>query len=331
MSAIQKKLNKGEVLFRENDSSDACYVVKTGKIVITKAKGSSEIELASIGPGQMFGEMAFFDGAQRSASARAAQDTTVIALPFSSLNAQFDTFPQWLRSMVKTINDNLRDANKRIKNLEQSQKGDAKMFPPHIITRLCAIIALVSHRYGEKTPAGVVVPSGTLRNFTIQVFGEPTHKMQKMMDILVGMQLMKIEDLGEGRTKVTVLNLQLINDFVDFYNTWLFTDEKKRIKIDKDDVKLLRALAFYGAKSTAKDKAGLVKVNLTQIQNDSMKDLGHLIQVNAWNGLTEKGLITERMQEPDGGQSCGCKLDEVQKILPFWEIVYAIESNDRAD
>ncbi len=329
VSAVQRKLEKGEVLFRENDPSDACYVVKTGKVVITKAKGNSEIELAALGPGQMFGEMAFFDGQPRSATAKAGQDSTVIALPFSSLNAQFDTFPQWLKAMVKTINDHLREANKRIKNLEQAQKGDAKMFPPHIITRLCAIIALIAHRYGEKVEQAVVVPAGLLRNFTIQVFGEPTHKMQKMMDILCGLQLMKVEDLGEGKTRVSVLNLQLLNDFVDFYNTWLFTDEKKRIKIEKDEIKLLRALAFYGAKTTAKDRGGLPKVNLNQIQNESMKDLGYLVQVSAWNTLTEKGLMTERMQEADG-QSAGIKLDEIQRILPFWDIIYAIEANDRS-
>ena len=152
MSAASKQLNKGDILFREGDPSDACYVVKSGKISITKVKGNAEIELANLGPGQMFGEMAFFDNKPRSAGAKASADATVIILPFTSLTQQFQTFPQWLKAMVKTINDNLREANKRIKNLEQASKGDDKMFPPYTITKLVAILTLVAHRYGEKQP-----------------------------------------------------------------------------------------------------------------------------------------------------------------------------------
>ncbi|MBX9765714.1 MAG: cyclic nucleotide-binding domain-containing protein, partial [Bdellovibrionales bacterium] len=80
MSGV-RQLARGELLFREGDPSDACYVVKTGKIAIVKAKGSSEIELANIGPGQMFGEMAFFDAKPRSAGAKATVDATVVVLP----------------------------------------------------------------------------------------------------------------------------------------------------------------------------------------------------------------------------------------------------------
>ena len=72
MSGVSKKLEKGQLLFREGDPSDAMYVIKKGKITITKTKGDSEVELASMGPGQMFGEMAFFDQKPRSANARAA-------------------------------------------------------------------------------------------------------------------------------------------------------------------------------------------------------------------------------------------------------------------
>src|SRR5437660_6377725 len=119
MSAI-KKLNKGDVLFKEGDSSDAIYVIKSGRIAITKAKGNGEIILAEKKTGEMLGEMAFFDDKPRSAGAKAIADTEVIALPFSSLHAQFKTFPEWLKAMVRTVNGQLRDANARIKNLESA-------------------------------------------------------------------------------------------------------------------------------------------------------------------------------------------------------------------
>jgi CRP/FNR family cyclic AMP-dependent transcriptional regulator len=326
MAAIQKNLNKGDILFREGDPSDAAYVVKTGRISITKAKGNSEIELKAAGPGEMFGEMAFFDSKPRSASAKASSnDTVVVALPFSALNAQFQTFPQWLRAMIKTINENLREANKRIKNLEQAQKGDDVLFPPHTITKLTAIISLVGTKYGEKTADGVIVPSGTLRNYTIQVFQEATHKMQKMMTILQALDYMKVEDLGEGRQRITVKKLEQIGEFVDFYNKWLFTEESKRVQIEIAELKLMKALSFYGKNVTPNDK-GLTKINLTQIQNESMKDLGYLVQITQWSGLIEKAVISDKISEPPNIFT-QVDMKELDRILPFWELVYAIQGS----
>ena len=168
-------LKKGDPLFAEGDSSDAMYVVKSGGIAITKRKGDGEIELARIMPGQLFGEMAFFDNRPRSAGARAAlPGTVVIALPFSALHAQFKTFPEWLKSMVRTVNENLRNANKRIQALEKLEKEDEQKFPPHTVTKLCGILTLVAARHGEKEShedkESLVVPGGTLRNYTIQIF-----------------------------------------------------------------------------------------------------------------------------------------------------------------
>src|SRR5580658_4298794 len=130
MSNAIKKLNKGDFLFREGDSSDAIYVIKSGRIAITKAKGSGEIVLAEKKSGEMLGEMAFFDDKPRSAGAKAVMDSEVIMLPFSALHAQFKTFPEWLKAMVKTVNGQLRDANARIKNLEAASSGEEEMFPP---------------------------------------------------------------------------------------------------------------------------------------------------------------------------------------------------------
>ena len=140
MSAGVKKVVKGGYLFRENDPSDAMYVIKKGRLTITKAKGSKEIVLAELGPGEMLGEMAFFANNPRSAGAKAAEDSEAIALPFTALHAQFKTFPEWLKAMVKTVNTHLRMANQRIKNLESTDTQEDVMFPPHSITKFCAII-----------------------------------------------------------------------------------------------------------------------------------------------------------------------------------------------
>ncbi|MBX3022529.1 MAG: Crp/Fnr family transcriptional regulator [Bdellovibrionales bacterium] len=324
MSGGVKKLGKGDILFREGDASDAMYVIKSGRIAITKAKGSGEIILAEKVGGEMLGEMAFFDNKPRSAGAKAVQDTEVIALPFTSLHAQFKTFPEWLKAMVRTINGQLRDANTRIKNLEAATTGAEEMFPPHMITRLSAIISLVGFKCGEKVETGLVVPYSVLREYCIQIFQQPTNKLDKLMEILMALQIMKVEELGEGKKRITILNHKVLTEFTDWYNKYLFTEQAKRITVEDKEMPTLRALVFYGKKATPDDK-GFVKVNLTEMQNSSMRDLNTLFSVNEADPLAEKGLVQEKQSEQGGALSMKFRLSDLETVLPFWEIVYTLK------
>lgn len=324
MSGGVKKLGKGDILFREGDPSDAMYVIKSGRIAITKAKGSGEIILAEKVGGEMLGEMAFFDNKPRSAGAKAVQDTEVISLPFVALHAQFKTFPEWLKAMVRTINGQLRDANTRIKNLEAATTGNEEMFPPHMVTRLCAIISLIGFKCGEKVENGLVVPYSVLRDYTIQIFQAPTNKLDKIMEVLSALQIMKVEELGEGKKRITILNHATLTGFTDWYNKYLFTEQAKRITVDDKEMPTLRALVFYGKKATPDDK-GMVKVSLTDMQNNSMRDLNHLFSVNDADTLAEKGLVQEKQSEQGGSLSMKFRLADLESILPYWEIVYTLK------
>lgn len=327
LSGQVKELKKGDILFRENDPSDCLYVIKKGRIAVTKAKGSGEIELAELGAGEMIGEMAFFDNAPRSAGGRAKTDSVVIVLPFSALYAQFKNFPEWLKAMVKTINTKLRDANKKIKNLEQLSKEEPTMFSSHMITRLCAIISLVGFKAGEKTEGlaegEVEINYFMLRNYCIQIFQAPTTKLDKMMEALQGFQIMTVEEIGEGRKKVVIKKLKFLGDFVDWYNEYLFKDESKRITIEEKDMPALKALNFYGSKLEP-DAKGEVEVNLTEVQNHSMEHLGFLVDVNATDQLAQKGLVQDKQSGEGGVLTQRFVLADVKRILPYWEMVFAL-------
>lgn len=317
-----RTLKKNEILFKEGDASDAMYVIKSGKIAITKVKGSSEVVLAELGAGDMLGEMAFFDNKPRSAGARAMTDTVVIVLPFRALNAQFKTFPEWLKAVIRSVNNHLRNANQKIKNLEKTAEDETQLFSPYVVTRLVSILGLVSNSFGEKTPEGIIVPAGTLRRYTIQIFQQPTNKMQKLMELLQGLGHLKIEDLGEGRQKITVFNAGFLIGFADFYNDWLFKSEDKRTTIEEKEMKALKALIFYGKKATPDAKTYRVKVNLTQMQNDSMRDLGFLFSPDDVNSLAEKKVTSDKISE-EGSLAVSFSLDELETITPYWELIHA--------
>ncbi len=320
--AETKKIPKDYYLFRDGDAPDAMYLIKSGSFAITKTKGSSEVTLAEIGPGAMVGEMALFDKKPRSANVKALKDSEVVALPYNALEAQLDTLPVWIRAIMKTLNENIREANKKIKSLENTN-NEADRYAPHVVNKLISIINFVGLRYGQKEGNVLLVPQYRLRNTTIQIFQEATNKMQTMLSALEALGFMKVEELGEGKQKISNFQPELLFEFVDWYNDWLFKQEKEKVAVNAEEVKLLEGVLHF-AKKAQTDAKGLKKINLNEMQNESMKELGFLIKVEELNGLIEKKFLSEKTTS-DTAVFVTVKQEEVEPIAKYWKIIWDLK------
>lgn len=76
-----KEMGEGKTVFIENMLGESLYLIKQGTIRISKmmAEGDEEV-LVVLGSSDVFGEMAIFDGAHRSATARVAEDAILLCL-----------------------------------------------------------------------------------------------------------------------------------------------------------------------------------------------------------------------------------------------------------
>ena len=71
---------RGEVIFREQTSADACYFVQSGRVRLVKHGRNVERSYAILGPGEIFGEEVLADGVLRNASAVALDDADVFVI-----------------------------------------------------------------------------------------------------------------------------------------------------------------------------------------------------------------------------------------------------------
>lgn len=79
--AVPRSWQRGEVIFREGDEGDTCYVVRSGAVLLTRQhRDGRTLAIAELRAGQMFGELALFRGERRSATAEALETTTALAL-----------------------------------------------------------------------------------------------------------------------------------------------------------------------------------------------------------------------------------------------------------
>ena len=84
----------GEVIFEEGSTGDDFYIVLQGDVVVEKGRGEAARELARMGPGEFFGEMALFDDEPRSATCRAATPTTLLSLDRSRFHGLMEQLPR---------------------------------------------------------------------------------------------------------------------------------------------------------------------------------------------------------------------------------------------
>lgn len=78
----QVSIEAGHNVFREGDIGDSFFVLIAGEVVIGKNRGDQFVELARLGVGDCFGEMALVGKHVRTATVRANRD--VVAMRFYS-------------------------------------------------------------------------------------------------------------------------------------------------------------------------------------------------------------------------------------------------------
>src|ERR1700712_271100 len=113
--AVPRSFPAATRVFHEGDSSDACYIVSEGSFRVTREHSDGRaITLATLGPGEIFGELAMLDGDKRSASAESITDGTLLALPANDVRSLLARNPEIALKLVAGLVRRLRAANARL-------------------------------------------------------------------------------------------------------------------------------------------------------------------------------------------------------------------------
>lgn len=113
--AIPRSYPKGVRVFHEGDSSDACYIVRAGDLRVTREHPDGRaIALATLGPGDFFGELAMIDGGSRSASVETLADAELLALPAVDVRRVIAENGDIAAKLIVAITRRLRETNERV-------------------------------------------------------------------------------------------------------------------------------------------------------------------------------------------------------------------------
>lgn len=115
---LEEKFRQDEFLFYEGDSPQGLFILKEGKVKIIKhSSRGKDVILRLIGPEEMFGEVAAFDGRPYPASAQALEDSMVLHLPQRDFLQLLQQHPAIALRVIEDLGRKLRDANDLIRAL----------------------------------------------------------------------------------------------------------------------------------------------------------------------------------------------------------------------
>jgi CRP/FNR family transcriptional regulator, cyclic AMP receptor protein len=113
--ALPRRFEPGEVVFREGDASDTCYVVREGHARAVRTHGDGRtITLATFGPGDIFGELAMFEDERRSATIEAIEPTSVVGVLGPDMRRLMKQHPEIAARLVIALGRRLREMNERL-------------------------------------------------------------------------------------------------------------------------------------------------------------------------------------------------------------------------
>jgi CRP/FNR family cyclic AMP-dependent transcriptional regulator len=100
---FEKEYGAGETIFMQGDAGKALFVVVSGTVSIYRVGHEAEEALATLTPGNYFGELALIDDHPRFAGARAAEPSTLMIL----YKSDFDHLIEGHSTIAITVMGNL--------------------------------------------------------------------------------------------------------------------------------------------------------------------------------------------------------------------------------
>jgi CRP/FNR family cyclic AMP-dependent transcriptional regulator len=198
--AVPRRFEPGQVVFREGDQSDTCYVVREGRARAVRSHGDGRtITLATFGPGDIFGELAMFEDERRSATVEALEPTSVVGVLGPDMRRLMVEHPQIAARLVIALGRRLRETNERLSR--QSFQT--------VQSRVAAILSeLVAHEVAAGNGPADVLVTATQADLA-QLAGSSRESASRFLAVLE-----RAGVISQGRGRLTVHDPKALGQYV---------------------------------------------------------------------------------------------------------------------
>jgi CRP-like cAMP-binding protein len=140
-----RNIKKKGLVYSEGDCADKLYILKEGRIKITRlAEDGKELTMDIIEPGDIFGELTLAGETERETNAEALEDSFICTISRKQFESFLSMRPNLTLTITKWIGMRLRKIENRFENLIFQDVG----------TRLNTLLENLAEKYGKDVEGG---------------------------------------------------------------------------------------------------------------------------------------------------------------------------------
>ncbi len=138
---------ENDFLFEEGDVGDCAYIIESGSVELSIDKGGKILIIATLGEGEVLGEMAIIDKRPRTATARALEETKTIAIPLDYIEQKIEAADPTVRLFLRLVMERYRDIHARLSHVLESMSSSHDEAPGDEIDSPTAEIKNIMSQY----------------------------------------------------------------------------------------------------------------------------------------------------------------------------------------
>ena len=129
---ITVRLNKGEIIFSQGDTGDELYFIVRGKVKVLRGQGTDQTEIAELGPGDTFGEIALISDKPRTATVEVSEEVELYLLSKADFETLLKMSPELQNAGIKLVSERLeglcdKDSTFKQEAFEWQNKAQKKL------------------------------------------------------------------------------------------------------------------------------------------------------------------------------------------------------------
>ena len=123
-SRYKIKLEEGDVIFQEGDYADSAYIIEKGSVEVSTLQNKQPIILRTLGPGDILGEMAIIDEAERTATATACEPVQLMVISREQITQRIENADPIIRLLLHVLLERYRSGLQHV-------RGESSIDPSH--------------------------------------------------------------------------------------------------------------------------------------------------------------------------------------------------------
>ncbi len=333
-----RRLRSGELLFEDASAANSLYIIQKGQIRLFKPKGKGFIEIAVLRPGEVVGEMAYFDegkGRVRSCAAEAIVPSEIIEVSYAAFGKTIESLNPWFKTIFTTLASRLRKTNSKVKALESNNvshsyggESDYKFVTLTDLVKVLASVFLVVTTHGEKDSTGSSVHIKTLSYYVHDIYNITEAKFLALLQLFHELKMLSYTNDDTGQPKILVVKEPTqFRNLLFFFNTQRALADDKKIEIGEKSLTLLEKIFGKALEENATGER--VDIEIKPILDD-YKARNVLIDEHDLQDSQKCGYTGEPILGESGSVKVPLKLERLKKDFLSLKLLAAVDGLNKS-